>query len=62
MIKAHGRSRANAIKNAINLARQIAEGNICATIKKEEKMGKTVAVTDSTFDEISFEISQSGFG
>jgi glycerol-3-phosphate acyltransferase PlsX len=36
VIKAHGRSRANAIKNAINLARQTAEGNIYATIKKEE--------------------------
>ncbi len=40
VIKAHGRSRANAIKNAINLARQTAEGNIYATIKKESENGK----------------------
>jgi phosphate acyltransferase len=39
VIKAHGRSHAHAIKNAINLARQTAEGNIYATIKKEEKNG-----------------------
>jgi phosphate acyltransferase len=39
VIKAHGRSRAAAIKNAINLARQTAEGNIYATIKKEENNG-----------------------
>jgi phosphate acyltransferase len=39
VIKAHGRSRANAIKNALNLARQTAEGNIYATMKKEEKNG-----------------------
>jgi len=37
VIKAHGRSRANAIKNAIILARQTAEGNIYAIIKKEEQ-------------------------
>jgi len=37
VIKAHGRSRANAIKNAINLARQTAEGNIYAIIKKEDQ-------------------------
>jgi glycerol-3-phosphate acyltransferase PlsX len=37
VIKAHGRSRANAIKNAINLAQQTAEGNIYAIIKKEEQ-------------------------
>ena len=36
VIKAHGRSRANAIKNAINLARQTVEGNIYATIQKEK--------------------------
>jgi phosphate acyltransferase len=35
VIKAHGRSRANAIKNAINLARQITESNIEAEMKKE---------------------------
>ena len=40
VIKAHGSSRAHAIKNAINLARQTAEGNIFATIKKEEKNGQ----------------------
>jgi phosphate acyltransferase len=40
VIKAHGRSRANAIKNAINLAKQTAEGNIYATIKKEDKNGQ----------------------
>jgi len=40
VIKAHGRSRANAIKNAINLARQTVEGNIFAAIKKEDKNGK----------------------
>jgi phosphate acyltransferase len=39
VIKAHGRSRANAIKNAINLARQTVDGNIYAAIKKEEKNG-----------------------
>jgi phosphate acyltransferase len=39
VIKAHGRSRANAFKNALNLARQTAEGNIYATMKKEEKNG-----------------------
>jgi glycerol-3-phosphate acyltransferase PlsX len=36
VVKAHGRSRAAAIKNAINLAKQTAEGNIYATIKKGE--------------------------
>jgi glycerol-3-phosphate acyltransferase PlsX len=40
VIKAHGRSRANAIKNAINLARQTTESNIFAAIKKEDKVGK----------------------
>ncbi len=35
VIKAHGRSRANAIKNAINLARQATESNIGVSIKKE---------------------------
>jgi phosphate acyltransferase len=35
VIKAHGRSRANAIKNAINLARQTAESNIFDEIKEE---------------------------
>ncbi|HEX7474622.1 MAG TPA: phosphate acyltransferase PlsX [Dehalococcoidales bacterium] len=40
VIKAHGRSRAHAIKNALNLARQTVEGNIYATIKKEEKNGQ----------------------
>ncbi len=35
VIKAHGRSRAAAIKNAVNLARQTVEGNIYATIQKE---------------------------
>jgi phosphate acyltransferase len=39
VIKAHGRSRAIAIRNAIILARQTAEGNIYATIKKEETNG-----------------------
>jgi phosphate acyltransferase len=37
VIKAHGRSHAHAIKNAINLARQTAEANLYATFKKEEK-------------------------
>jgi glycerol-3-phosphate acyltransferase PlsX len=37
VIKAHGRSRAAAIKNAIILAAQTAEENIYATIKKENK-------------------------
>ncbi len=36
VIKAHGRSRAAAIKNAINLAKQTVEGNIYATIQKGE--------------------------
>ncbi len=40
VIKAHGRSRANAIKNAINLARQTVEGNIYATIQKEKIDGQ----------------------
>jgi glycerol-3-phosphate acyltransferase PlsX len=39
VIKAHGRSQAQAIKNAINLARQTAEANIYATIKKEAHDG-----------------------
>jgi phosphate acyltransferase len=39
VVKAHGRSRAAAIKNAINLAKQTAEGNIYATIKKESNNG-----------------------
>jgi phosphate acyltransferase len=37
VIKAHGRSHAHAIKNAINLARQTAEANLFDTLKKEEK-------------------------
>ncbi len=40
VIKAHGRSRSHAIKNAIILARQTAEGNIFATIKREDKNGE----------------------
>jgi phosphate acyltransferase len=40
VIKAHGRSRAHAIKNAINLAVQTAENNIYATIKKENYSGE----------------------
>jgi phosphate acyltransferase len=36
VIKAHGRSRAGAIKNAINLARQATESKISVSIKKEE--------------------------
>jgi phosphate acyltransferase len=36
VIKAHGRSRAGAIKNAINLARQATESNIGVLIKKED--------------------------
>jgi phosphate acyltransferase len=39
VIKAHGRSRASAIKNAINLAKQTAEGNIYNTIIKENNNG-----------------------
>ncbi len=39
VIKAHGRSRASAIKNAINLARQATESNIDTLIKKEDKCG-----------------------
>ncbi|HSW56959.1 MAG TPA: phosphate acyltransferase, partial [Dehalococcoidales bacterium] len=39
VIKAHGRSRASAIKNAISLAKQTAEGNIYASIKKENLNG-----------------------
>jgi glycerol-3-phosphate acyltransferase PlsX len=34
VVKAHGRSRSQAIKNAINLARQTTESDIFATIKK----------------------------
>jgi glycerol-3-phosphate acyltransferase PlsX len=37
VIKAHGRSQAHAFKNAIVVARQVAESNIYATIKREEK-------------------------
>jgi glycerol-3-phosphate acyltransferase PlsX len=40
VIKAHGRSRANAIKNAINLAKQTIEGNIYTTIQKEKIDGQ----------------------
>jgi len=40
VIKAHGRSHAHAIKNAINLAIQTAEGNIYSTIKKENDNGE----------------------
>ncbi|MBN1189704.1 MAG: phosphate acyltransferase PlsX [Dehalococcoidales bacterium] len=36
VIKAHGRSRSNAIKNAINLARQVTASNIGVLLKKEE--------------------------
>jgi phosphate acyltransferase len=39
VVKAHGRSRAAAIKNAINLASQTVEGNIYASIKKENNNG-----------------------
>jgi glycerol-3-phosphate acyltransferase PlsX len=39
VVKAHGRSRAAAIKNAINLANQTVEGNIYASIKKENNNG-----------------------
>jgi phosphate acyltransferase len=39
VIKAHGRSQAHAIKNAINLARQTANANIYASIKKEVNSG-----------------------
>ncbi len=35
VIKAHGRSQAQAIKNAITLARQTVEANIYSSIKKE---------------------------
>jgi glycerol-3-phosphate acyltransferase PlsX len=35
VIKAHGRSRASAIKNAINLAKQTVESNLLTLIKKE---------------------------
>ena len=34
VVKAHGRSRSHAIKNAINLARQTTESDIFAAIKK----------------------------
>jgi phosphate acyltransferase len=40
VIKAHGRSHANAIKNAINLARQIAENNILGMLIEEGKNGQ----------------------
>jgi glycerol-3-phosphate acyltransferase PlsX len=40
VIKAHGRSRAHAIRNAINLAMQTAEGNIFEIIKEEMKNGQ----------------------
>jgi glycerol-3-phosphate acyltransferase PlsX len=40
VIKAHGRSRANAIKNAINLASQTIQGNIYASIQKEKIDGQ----------------------
>lgn len=36
VIKAHGRSRASAIKNAINLAKQTVESNVFTLIKKED--------------------------
>jgi phosphate acyltransferase len=40
VVKAHGRSRAHAIKNAINIARQTTEGDIFATMKKEDNNGQ----------------------
>lgn len=40
VIKAHGRSHARAIKSAILLARQTAEGNVIETIRKEKESGK----------------------
>jgi glycerol-3-phosphate acyltransferase PlsX len=40
VIKAHGRSHAHAIKNAINLAIQTAQSNIYATMKKENDNGE----------------------
>jgi phosphate acyltransferase len=40
VIKAHGRSRAKAIKNAINLARQTVDGNLCNVIQKEKTSGE----------------------
>jgi glycerol-3-phosphate acyltransferase PlsX len=39
VVKAHGRSRSQAIKNAINLARQTTESDIFAAIRKEEQNG-----------------------
>jgi phosphate acyltransferase len=39
VIKAHGRSQAHAIKNAIGLARQTVEANIYESIKKEASNG-----------------------
>jgi phosphate acyltransferase len=40
VIKAHGRSHAHAIKNAINLAKQTAESNIYASVNKENENGQ----------------------
>ncbi len=36
IIKAHGRSQSTAIKNAVGLAKQIAERNLCQRIKEEK--------------------------
>ncbi len=40
VIKAHGRSRASAIKNAVGLAMQTVEGNIFSAIEKEDNNGQ----------------------
>jgi phosphate acyltransferase len=40
VIKAHGRSHARAIKSAINLARQTAQGNVIKMIKEEKENGQ----------------------
>jgi glycerol-3-phosphate acyltransferase PlsX len=40
VIKAHGRSHARAIKSAIILAKQIAEGNVIEMIRKEKQNGQ----------------------
>ena len=49
IIIAHGRSQARAIKNAIGLAKQTVERDVCQMIKEESRK-QVIAVGDSNFD------------
>ncbi len=50
IIIAHGRSQARAIKNAIGLAKQTVERDVCQIIKEESRKQAT-AIDDSNFDQ-----------